>query len=152
MEYKKQGVRVGPSAHGLGVFSLHPFHVRQLIGRVRGEVYEDPTYESDYCIEFGEQLALEPSPPFRYLNHSCRPNCALVEVEVQRSHRTNPRTELWVEALAEIGAGEQMTIDYAWPASGAIPCHCGEANCRGWIVAAAERDLVNPERLASPDA
>jgi hypothetical protein len=152
MNYQKEGVRVGPSAYGLGVFSLHPFHGQQLIGRVRGEVHADPTYESEYCIEFGQQLALEPSPPFRYLNHSCQPNCALVEVEVQSPRPAGPRTEIWLEALVEIGTDEQMTIDYAWPASGAIPCHCGAANCRGWIVASDERDLVDPARRLSPGA
>jgi hypothetical protein len=152
MKYEKEGVRVSPSAYGLGVFSLHPFHSQQLISRIQGEVHDDPTYESEYCMEFGRQLALEPAPPFRYLNHSCQPNCALVEVKVQTPRPTGPRTELWLEALVEIGTGEQMTIDYAWPASGAIPCRCGSANCRGWIVAADERNQVHPQRRSLSDS
>lgn len=146
MKYEKQGVRVSPAAHGLGVFSLRVFHGEQLIGRIDGEVHVDPNYESEYCMEFGKHLALEPAPPFRYLNHSCHPNCALVEVQAGKPRLTLGDTELWLEALTEIEPGEQMTIDYGWPASGAIPCDCGAADCRGWIVAAEERDQVSPAK------
>jgi hypothetical protein len=41
---------------------------------------------------------------------------------------------LWLEILREISPDEQITIDYAWPAEAAIPCQCGTASCRGWIV------------------
>jgi hypothetical protein len=143
MHYEQQGVRVSQSAHGLGVFSLRPFHSHQLIGPIDGQVQDDPQYESEYCMEFGKNLALEPAPPFRYLNHSCHPNCALVEVESRTRRTPGADTELWLEALAEIEPGDQMTIDYAWPAAGAIPCDCGEPDCRGWIVAADERDLID---------
>jgi hypothetical protein len=146
VNYEKEGVRVSPSAHGLGVFSLRPFHGQQLIGRVAGEIQADPNYESDYCMELGSHLALEPAAPFRYLNHSCQPNCALVEIKARNPQPSGGKTELWVEALVEIDPGEQMTIDYAWPANGAIPCECGAVNCRGWIVAADERDQVDPAR------
>ena len=30
--------------------------------------------------------------------------------------------------------GEEITIDYGWPAVSAIPCLCGSERCRGWIV------------------
>lgn len=150
MTYDKEGVRVSPATHGLGVYSMRPFHSHQLIGRIDGQVHDDPNYESEYCMEFGKNLALEPAPPFRYLNHSCHPNCALVEVEA-RTPRPSSDSELWLEALAEIEPGEQMTIDYAWPASGAIPCDCGEPDCRGWIVAADQRDQVQRARLLGSD-
>lgn len=48
-----------------------------------------------------------------------------------------------VEALRTIRKGEEITVDYAWPASWAIPCHCGSKNCRGWIVDKNERHLLN---------
>jgi len=37
--------------------------------------------------------------------------------------------------LIRIAPGEQLTIDYAWPAWAAVPCACGAPECRGWIVA-----------------
>ena len=149
MEYIEEGVRVGPAPHGLGVFSIRPFRCHELIGPIQGAMMEDPKYESDYCMEMGDHVAMEPSPPFRYLNHSCHANCALVEIESQRADGTPGGSELWIETLTAIAAGEQMTIDYNWPAESAIPCGCGCPDCRGWIVAADERDRVNPRNRRS---
>jgi len=142
MEYREEGVRVGASPHGLGVFALRSFQIHQILGPIRGTIMDDPRYESDYCMAIGPDSALEPSPPFRFMNHSCHPNCALVEMEVDREDSAAIELELWVEVLAEIHPGEQMTIDYAWPAWAAIPCHCGSPDCRGWIVDAAERGKI----------
>ena len=75
MEYTKEAVRVGPSRQGQGVFSLRWFTTGDLIGPIQGEIVEDPQYSSDYCMELGDQ-SLEPAAPFRFLNHSCQPNCA----------------------------------------------------------------------------
>ena len=144
MEYKKAAeVRVGPSSNGLGVFSLKSFALNALIGPIRGRIVEDPDYESDYCMEFGANMSLEPAPPFRYLNHSCHPNCALVELEVEYADGQLGDPELWLETKAEIVPGDEMTIDYSWPATDATACHCGCPDCRGWIVAVGELDRVD---------
>jgi uncharacterized protein len=137
MEYPEHGVRVGPSRHGLGVFSLRSFAIRQFVGQIEGTLIDDVQYESDYCMEIGDHSALEPAPPFRYLNHSCHPNCALVELEVEYERDTDV-SELWLKAERAIAPGEPMTIDYAWPAWTATPCRCGCPDCRKWIVAADE--------------
>jgi uncharacterized protein len=147
MQYIEEGVRVGPAAYGLGVYSTKPFRPQELIGPISGTVMEDPKYESDYCMELGERLALEPSPPFRYLNHSCRPNCELVELEERLADGTHGNPRLWLEVLTEIAPGEQMTIDYNWPAEVAIPCRCGSADCRQWIVAEEELHAVAANQL-----
>jgi len=144
MEYSKEGVHVGPVSYGLGVFCSKPFRHQQLIGPIQGTVMEDPAYESDYCMALGD-AALEPSPPFCYLNHSCHPNCALVEMDVEYSDGTSGGPQLFLETLAEIAPGDQMTIDYNWPAEAAIPCQCGCADCRGWVVAAEQRRLVQAD-------
>ncbi len=141
MEYGEESVRVGLSPHGLGVFSLRSFRTCEFVGPIRGTVMDDPGYESDYCMEFGPNRSLEPDAPFRYLNHSCHPNCALVEMEIEREDGTSS-LEMWLEVQADIEPHEQMTIDYAWPASAAIPCQCGSADCRKWIVAAEEAHEV----------
>ncbi len=146
MEFSKQGVRVAPARFGVGVFSLKRFRAHELIGPIRGTVMEDPDYESDYCMELGENLALEPAAPFRYLNHSCHPNCELVEAEAQDVDDLAEVPKLWLEVLSEIAPGEQMTIDYRWPANAAIRCGCGCADCRGWIVASEQRDQIDPMR------
>ncbi len=145
MEYTKEGVRVGPADYGLGVFCSRAFRDHQLIGPIRGTVMEAPDYESDYCMELGN-LALEPAPPFCYLNHSCHPNCELVEMDVEYADGTSGGARLFLETLTEIAPGEQMTIDYHWPAEAAIPCGCGCADCRGWIVAAEQRCRLRPDQ------
>jgi uncharacterized protein len=145
MEYGRESVRVRRSTHGLGVFSSRPLHAHERIGPIEGEVMEDPLYESDYCMELGPDSAIEPDPPFRYLNHSCRPNCALTEIETEFDDGTAAGPQLWLETQADIGADEEMTIDYAWPARSAIPCTCGCPECRGWIVAAQELDQIDRE-------
>jgi hypothetical protein len=130
----------------MGVFSLKQFRAHEMIGPIRGTVMEDPDYESDYCMELGENMALEPAAPFRYLNHSCHPNCELVEAEARDVDDATEVPKLWLEVLSEIAPGEQMTIDYRWPADAAIRCGCGSADCRGWIVAPEQRDQIDPRR------
>ena len=137
----RSAVRVGRSIHGLGVFAVKPLGAKQWLGPIEGEIIDDPEYESDYCMELGADLALEPASPFRYVNHSCHPNCSLIEIETEYDHgRLVP--ELWLQVDAEIAAGQQITIDYGWPARAAVPCECGSADCRHWIVAANELDRV----------
>lgn len=53
--------------------------------------------------------------------------------------------EIWVETLEDIMLGEELTIDYAWPADRAAKCLCGKPQCRGWIVDPAERELLPQE-------
>jgi uncharacterized protein len=140
MEYREQGVRVGPSPHGLGVFSLRVLAPNELLGPIEGMIIDDKEYESDYCIELGDGWALEPDSPFRYLNHSCHPNCALLELDCEGG---NESTELWLKVETVVAPGEQLTIDYSWPAETAPPCSCGCPDCRHWIVAAEELDQVS---------
>lgn len=83
MVFRDEGVRVGPSPNGLGVFSVRSFGQREMLGPIQGTVLDDPLYESNYCMELGDYSVLEPSAPFRYMNHSCHPNCALVELEIE---------------------------------------------------------------------
>jgi uncharacterized protein len=142
LDYREQGVRVGASAFGLGVFSLRAFSAREVIGPIKGRIFNGDDYGSDYCISLGENSALEPDAPFRFLNHSCQPNCSLVEYEVDREHGDN-ESELWLAVEADIEPGDQMTIDYGWPAESAIPCGCGSPACRKWIVAAEELSQVS---------
>ena len=134
MDYTKDDIRVGPCRHGLGGFALHAFATGDFIGPILGEIMTDPEYGSDYAIEVGDR-ALEPAAPFRFLNHSCRPNCEIIVFDDENGDGTSPDAIVWLEILRSIAPGEPMTIDYAWPAEEAIPCQCGSADCRGWIVA-----------------
>jgi uncharacterized protein len=134
MRRPARAVRVGSTSYGRGVFARRRFRSREVIGEIRGTVIDDPNYESDYCMDIGSSLVLEPDAPFRYVNHSCEPNCRLVAVTEWDERAATVRRTLFLTSLATIGPGEQLTIDYAWPAPCAVPCACGSAACRGWIV------------------
>lgn len=132
------GVRIKKTHVGNGVFATRPYRKDQVIGQMTGSVITDDNYDPDYVVDLGKAGVLEPAPPFRFLNHSCQPNAALIEYDAERGE--NPT--MWVEALRAIQPGAQITIDYGWPADSAIPCLCGSAKCRGWVVAASELPKV----------
>lgn len=124
---------------GKGVFAGRDFAEGAVVGRVGGQVMNDPEYSSDYCIDLGGPLSLEPAAPYRFLNHCCEPNCELVFYEADPSNGCE-HPSIFVETIARIHVGDQLTIDYGWPASNAIECLCGAANCRGWVVDPEELD------------
>ena len=120
---------------GLGVFARKRYYYEELIGEVQGEVIDDADYSSDYCMDMGDTRALEPAAPFRYMNHSCRPNCRFHWYDVAEDGDANQQRRIFVFATEDIEVGDELTIDYAWPAEMAIVCRCGSAACRGWVVA-----------------
>jgi hypothetical protein len=81
----------------------------------------------------GDQHRLEPAPPFRYVNHGCDPNCEFDWFKIAEPGSAVKRRAFLI-ALRDIRRGEQLTIDYNWSASAAIPCRCNSPECRGWIV------------------
>ena len=138
---KPRGVKAGKAKYGMGLFATKAFKADSEVGEITGERFHDPDYSSEYCIDLGDDMALEPGIPFRYLNHCCEPNCKLFVVFDEDSAPIEDRRVV-VEALVNIPMGAELTIDYEWPADSAIPCGCGAIKCRGWIVASDERHLV----------
>ena len=65
--------------------------------------------------------------PARLLNHSCEPNC--------EAQFTDGR--IWLVAIREIRAGEELTFNYNYDLSDyrEHPCHCGAKTCVGCVVA-----------------
>jgi len=65
--------------------------------------------------------------PARFLNHSCEPNC---EARLERGC-------IWVVAIREIRAGEELTFNYGYDLADYAehPCGCGAPGCVGYIVA-----------------
>jgi hypothetical protein len=140
-------VRVGAAKYGQGVFACRQIRRREKIGRVRGHVIHNPRYGSEYAIDLGGRL-LEPSEPFRYLNHSCQPNCELLNFTPPDAARNE--YVIYLKALRHIAPGEELTIDYAWSAEAAVPCGCGAPECRRWIVSVDQLPLVLARRGQSP--
>jgi SET domain-containing protein len=70
----------------------------------------------------------------RFINHACEPNCETV--------LTVDEKEVWIVALRDIAAGEELTYDYGYVLDGesveealrTYPCHCGSGKCRGTIL------------------
>ena len=150
MEQSTAGVRVGKSKFGRGVFARRLYRAGDVIGEITGEVMDDPDYGSDFCMDLGDNLTLEPAYPFRYLNHSCQPNCEIVQWQSE-GDEIEADGRLWLHVLRAIRRGEELTIDYAWPADVAIPCRCRSRYCRGWIVAADQIHQLQVSRVAGLD-
>ena len=128
-----------------GVFSRTNFSECDFIGQVDGVLVEGIDYYSEYCMELDEHRSIEPVAPFRYLNHSCDPNCQITGDESYA--QVNPFEPLCIQAIRDIQAGEELTIDYAWPADMAMKCLCRSSKCRGWIVDESEvHRIFHPER------
>jgi uncharacterized protein len=65
--------------------------------------------------------------PARFINHSCEPNCEAELIEGR----------IWLIARRDISAGEEITFDYGFDLDDyrEHPCHCGSAQCYGYILA-----------------
>lgn len=139
---KKKSPAVEPrdAKHGKGLFAKKRFRPGQLITEVSGKFINDPEYGSDYCIDLGDGCSLEPGEPYRFLNHSCDPNCKLF-LDYDDEDPLEER-KVVLEAQRNIQPDTELTIDYEWPAESAIPCGCESPKCRGWIVDPAELHLM----------
>ena len=143
MESFESNVFVRTTDIGQGVFAAIDIEPDTVIGEIRGRWISDPGYYSDYCIDGGDDGSMEPTAPFRYLNHHCRPNCEIYQWD---SHDKSEHGAFFLHAFRPISAGDELTIDYAWSAEVAIPCRCGSRFCRGWIVSIDELPLLRQLR------
>jgi hypothetical protein len=103
-----EGVRVGRSSSGLGLFAMRSYkkgeRIIEYFGRTlnRGDEY---TSRSKYLFEVSTRRTIDGATRAnfaRYMNHSCCPNCA-TEIE---------RGRIYVDAVKKIKKGEELTYDY----------------------------------------
>jgi hypothetical protein len=127
-------VRIGRTRVGKGVFSRRRYFEADVIGEIEGDLIYDADYGSRYCMDIGNGLILEPHAPFRFVNHSCEPNCEFDWFDLTAENQTESERHVFLIALHEIRPDEELTIDYNWPANQAIVCRCDAPTCRGWIV------------------
>lgn len=137
---EQNSVRVGWTRVGKGVFARRSFPATAVVGEIAGEVIDDANYSSEYCFDIGDGLHLDPVAPFRFVNHSCEPNCEFDYIECSDEPAEKPDKTAFLFALRDIEQGEELTIDYNWSAASAIPCHCQAPSCRGWVVS---EDLID---------
>jgi len=100
-------------------------------------------------MDIGDGRVLEPEPPFRFVNHSCEPNCEFDWFDLVPEGGSQAVRRVYLIALREIKPGEELTIDYNWSAEGAIACRCGAPTCRGWIVDPDQLARVSADRCTS---
>jgi SET domain-containing protein len=129
-------VRVGTShIAGLGLFAGQDIQQGTKIIRYIGEKITQE--ESDrrlaagnvYIFGLNEQYSIDGDTPkntARYINHSCEPNC----------HTEQFSNTIWIVAIKDIQAGEELTYNYEYEINDEPPelCHCGAKNCCGYIL------------------
>jgi hypothetical protein len=119
---------------GKGVFAGRRYGASSVVGEILGQLISDAAYGSRYCMDLEDGRVLEPQPPFRYVNHSCEPNCELDLFDLLSTGEGVPRRRLFLVTLREVKPGEELTIAYNWGAAAAITCRCGAPTCCGSIV------------------
>ena len=134
-------VRVVETHLGKAVNSVRSYPAGSVIAEITGQVFDDNNGADEYTFEFDEQM-LEPVAPFRFLNHSCAPNCDFQMLDIPATENRPASRGLYLIAIEDIIAPEEFTIEYNWPASSAIECFCNHPNCRGWIVDESELSLL----------
>ena len=107
---------VRPNGHGhRGLFSRRAFAAGEVVGLIEGRPHAAPT---QYTYQVGPGRHVEVANELRYVNHACRPNCA---VSGER-----------LVALVPIAVGEELTFDYN--ASEDVIAHPFVCSCCGrWI-------------------
>jgi hypothetical protein len=135
-------VRVKETHLGKAVFAGRCFPEGSIIGEITGRVFDDTGESDDYTFEYEDRL-LDPVAPFRYLNHDCEANCEFDMVEIPAAEGSPAKRGLFLMAAADIQAGQELTIDYNWPAAYAIECLCRSEKCRGWVVSEEELALIS---------
>jgi len=149
-ERLRQLVQVDNTPVGRGVFARRKLKAGMVLGEIQGEIFPVEPEDPSYCMELPSGRVLEPTAPLRFLNHSCDPNCELFYWFDEDGSLQEDR--LWLQTIRSINAGDELLIDYCWPADAAIPCRCGVPDCRGWIVDPEELHLLaNRQTPATTD-
>ncbi len=83
--------------HGHGMFATKRLLAKRVLGRLAGM----PTYDDGiYVLWLTDELGLEVTNDFRFINHSKHPNCMLTDIDVV--------------TLRTIQRDEELTHDYGW--------------------------------------
>ena len=105
---KREDFAIRRTATGLGLFTLRPIKSGKRIVEYSGTIITNE--EADrrggrYLFELDEKRAVDGttrSNLARYINHSCRPN----------AEGLTTGSRIWVWALRDIEAGEELTLNY----------------------------------------
>lgn len=132
--------------HGRGVFALLqiPKHTRVIEYKGErisheeaderyGEEHENSTHTMLFAVD--DEIVIDATRKgnsARWINHSCAPNCEVVDEE----------RRIFIETRRDVRPGEELTYDYnlqlgephTAAAKRAHPCYCGVRRCRGTML------------------
>ncbi|MDO5505705.1 MAG: SET domain-containing protein-lysine N-methyltransferase [Pseudoxanthomonas suwonensis] len=139
--------------HGNGVFAIEDIAKGERIVRYKGRLRTHDEVDAEYGGEdetghtflftLNDEYVIDgnfDSNVARWINHSCDPNCESLVEEDAKDRRE--RDKVYVEALRDIKAGEELTYNYGIVlAERHTPtlkklwgCRCGAANCTGTML------------------
>ena len=112
------------------------------------KVETDSKYDNEkeiYLFNLNKKYDLDGDFKFntaRLINHSCNPNCEVLEDSKQ----------LWIFAMKNIKKNEELTYDYGFSFDKDYKqyiCKCGGKNCVGYIVREGSRWRIKKSKSAS---
>lgn len=118
--------------NGLGLYSRKDYKKFDTVGYIHGDVRVIKRWSAQISERTQNWIGVgryswinTDKSPFRYINHSCDPNVAIV-------------TKRKVIALRDIPAGSELLMDYSFteaePDWQLAPCRCASARCRKVIT------------------
>jgi len=139
--------------HGRGVYAGRQLKKGERIVEYKGEVIswreadrrppsdpDDPNHTFFFALDDHRKVidANVGGNAARWINHSCKPNCETTEDEGR----------VFIEALRDIRAGEELSYDYGLIIDERITptlkkqyrCLCGAPDCRGTMLALRKRN------------
>lgn len=112
--------------HGKGIFIVKPIRKGGVVSFLRGKIRRleiknaKDSLSHMVWIGIGKNKWIDPSYPYKYLNHSCNPSAGIIGKKK-------------VVAMRNLKPGDEVTVDYSitecdylWR----MHCRCGEKNCR----------------------
>lgn len=111
--------------HGKGIFAGQDFHKGEVVFIMKGEVIKyHPKNKRESClypnaVGIGADTWINPSEPYKYINHSCEPNLAT-------------KGKVTFVAIRNIKQGEELTFDYSISEASLwdMKCKCRSSKCR----------------------
>jgi hypothetical protein len=135
--------------HAAGCYTTTPIQMGKRVAEYTGhrlskrqaeKTYQDATVTYLFGLGAG-RVVIDGHSTAMFINHSCDPNCETSE-ECGR---------IWITAVRNIAAGEEITYDYCLYDGGQdeATCNCGASKCRGTMYS---REEVKKRKAAKKPA
>ena len=123
-----KNVTVLKSRFGRGLFAARPINEGERVFSFTGRVIPLASVcamgEGEcYPLQIANGYYLDLDAPWKFMNHSCEPNCGIVH-------------DFDMVALKPVLPGEELFFDYSttmFERNWKMQCHCGSKACRGEV-------------------